>query len=88
MSGRDTDLQGRRGADGRRPPFLVGAGLLLAGLGVVGLVLYLGDTSAPGPEHVYFALGLTGMAFLSLAGQVLATVGLVCLWRWARRPHR
>lgn len=46
----------------------IGLGLLLVGLAIIGAVFYLGDTSAPAAEHVYFALGLTGMAFLSLAG--------------------
>ena len=51
----------------------------------MGLVLYLGDTTEPAAEHLYFALGLTGMAILSLAGQVMGTIGLVYLWRWWRR---
>lgn len=69
----------------RKRSFWTGAGLLAAGLVVIGLVLYLGDASAPAAEHIYFALGLTGMAFLSLAGQMLGTVGLVFLWHWWRR---
>lgn len=69
--------------------FWAGAALLALGLLTVGAVLYLGDTSAPAAERLYFALGLPGMAFLSLAGQVMGTIGLVILWHWRRRTgHR
>ena len=86
MRSRDFDLQGRGIATApARPSFLTGAGLLLLGLGILGLVFYLGDTAEPAAEHLYFALGLPGMAFLSLSGQVLGVVGLVVLWHWWRR---
>ena len=68
--------------------FWAGAALLLLGLATVGVVLYLGDTSAPAAERLYFALGLPGMAFLSLAGQVMGTIGLVLLWHWRRRTRQ
>ena len=68
-----------------RRPFWRPAVLLLLGLATMGAVFYLGDTSEAVAEHIYFALGLTGMALLSLVGQVMVTVGLVLLWRWWRR---
>ncbi|MBS0361592.1 MAG: hypothetical protein JSR98_09445 [Proteobacteria bacterium] len=72
----------------RKRSLWIGLGLLLIGLIVIGVVFYLGDTSAPAAERVYFALGLTGMAFLSLAGQVLGVLGLVFLWHWWRGERR
>ncbi len=69
---------------GRKRTFWPGAALVLLGLGVMGLVFYLGDTSEPAAQHVYFALGLTGMALLSLAGQATGVIGLVLLWHWRR----